>query len=159
MRHIIQISIDIISCIPAWFLWLWLNRDSKLTVLDHCPRNLIQVWILSPPTRFHPAPTIRHFQFHPVPTTPPIRQFQFHTYRYNISTQYPLLHPPNSFKSTPPSTQHSTHPTVSIISDFKPLPYQICPVETCGVPGVNPDLSIWLSLLQVLQMNSVHWTW
>jgi len=33
---------------------------------------------------------------------------------------------------------------------------QICPVETSGVPGVNPDLSIWLSLLQNTEHKTVE---
>merc|ERR1719237_1880551 len=33
---------------------------------------------------------------------------------------------------------------------------QICPVETCGVPGVNSDLSIWLSLLQNTEQKTVE---
>ena len=57
--------------------------------------------------------------------------------------------------SIPPSTQYpALHSSdTEIISDFKAAQYQICPVETCGVPGVNPELSIWLSLLQVLKMK------
>jgi len=33
---------------------------------------------------------------------------------------------------------------------------QICAVETSGVPGVNPDLSIWLSLLQNTEHKTVE---
>lgn len=62
------------------------------------------------PPSTHTSDSINSTQ-HSVPTTHSIHYPQWSTHYSN--------HPPNSFKSTPPSTQHSTHPTV-----FKKIRFQ-----------------------------------
>ena len=95
-----------------------------------------------PPSTQYPVsshPTVSKAP-HPVPSTPPIRQFL-------IKSDFKPL----QYQLCPRDIRFPSR----VKSDFKPSQYQICPVETCGVPGVNPDLSIWLSLLQVFKMNTI----